>query len=66
MIELNLSMVSHQCPNFSYFSAKCTVKPGHIAGRTVRNLEFFLHFCLTNICLKKCATFAPFLLKTKI
>ncbi len=33
---------------------------------TVKNFELFLHFSLLGICLKKCAKFAPFLMKTEI
>ncbi len=38
----------------------CTITRG-----TVNFFKLFLHFCLIGICLKKCAKFAPLLMKNK-
>ncbi len=49
------------------FQQNALSKVAPITGRTVRNLKNFeFHFCLIDIWLKKCAKFAPFLLKTTI
>jgi hypothetical protein len=48
------------------FQQNALSKLDPITGRIVRNFKLSLNFCLIGISLKKCATFAPFLVKTKI
>ncbi len=53
-------------PNSVIFQESALSKLGLISEHTVRNFKFCLQFYLIGICLKKCAKFAPFLMKTKI